>query len=226
MAAKRNGPSEVERLKQELKQEIAVSDERLRVCEDAKRSVIDLIRLSAGGNRHVVYTVFVLAHQLVAVLNSIVIPRPELGRWLARDTIIWPAFISRKRALRRANEELLDKLHLGEGGIFNIGESHLDAPSTWAAIAVFYAGLSRAIAGQCPSLSRENKKQWFAENYTWLLAKGLLPEQHDVLRNLGASKAKKKPKYCKQLHPATQRANLRSEIKARVWQAFDKIIKP
>ena len=226
MAAKRNGPSEVERLKQELKQEIAVSDERLRVCEDAKRSVIDLIRLSAGGNRHVVYTVFVLAHQLVAVLNSIVIPRPELGRWLARDTIIWPAFISRKRALRRANEELLDKLHLGEGGIFNIGESHLDAPSTWAAIAVFYAGLSRAIAGQCPSLPRENKKQWFDDNWNWLLANGFKPEQDDTLCKLGASKAKKKPKYCKQLHPATQLANLRSEIKSRVWQAFDKVIKP
>ena len=88
MAAKRKRPSEVERLKQELKHEIAMSDERLRVCEEAKRSVSDLIRLSADGNRQVVYTVFVLAHHLVAVLNSIVIRRTELSRWLARNTFM------------------------------------------------------------------------------------------------------------------------------------------
>jgi len=154
MATKRNLPSEPER----LKQEIARSRERLRVCEDAKRSVSDLIRLSADGNKHVVHTVFLLAQRLVAGLHSIVIARPELGRWLARNTFMWPAFISRKRRLRQANEKLLNTLQLGKGGIFSESEWRLDAPSTWAAIGVFYGGLSRAMAGQCPHLTRKNKE--------------------------------------------------------------------
>lgn len=226
MAAKRELPTELERLKKELKQEIAMTEERLRVCEDARRSVNDLIRLSSDGNAKVVHDLFILAQQLVGRLNSIVVVRPELGRWLARNTFMWPAFISRKRPLRQANEKLLNMLQLGNGGIFSDSEWHLDAPSTWAAIRVFYEGLSRAMAGQCPSLSKKNKKEWFSENWDSLLAKGLLPEQHDLLRKLGGSKARKRPKYCKQLHPATLRANLRSEIKARVWQAFDKLIVP
>ena len=201
-----------------------MSDERLRVCEDAKRSVSDLIRLSTDGNRHVFYTVFLLAQQLVGGLNSIVLARPELGRWVARNAFMWPAFISRKRPLRQANEELLNILHIGECGIFSSRQWQLDAPSTWAAIGVFYAGVSRAMAGRCPQLSRKNKKQWFDETWDWLLANGFKPEQ--TFGKLGGSKARKKPKYCKRLRPATQLANLRSEIKSRVWQAFDRIFHP
>src|SRR5262245_5351171 len=203
-----------------------MSDERLRVCEDAKRAVSDLIRLSADGNRIVVYHVFDLAHELVLVLNSIVKLRPELGRWLARYTFMWPALISHKRQVRQKNEELLNTLHLGEGGIFSAGEWHLDAPSTRAALGLFYMGLSRTTAGLCPRLSRENKKEWFDDNWKWQLAYGYKPEHNPMASKLRASKAKKKPKYCKRLHPATQLANVRAEIKARVWRAFDKIIIP
>jgi hypothetical protein len=210
-----------------------MSDERLRVCEDAKRAVNDLIRLastesvtSADGDRIVVYHVFVLAQRLVDVLNSIVKRQPEHGRWLARYTFRWPAFISRKRSLSQKNKELLNTLHLGEGGIFSAGEWHLDAPSTRAALGLFYMGLSRAIAGLCPRLSRENKKEWFDDNWKWQLAYGYKPEHNPMASKLRASKAKKKPKYCKRLHPATQLANVRAEIKARVWRVFDKIIIP
>jgi hypothetical protein len=226
MAAKRKRPSKVERPKQELKPEIAMSDERLRVCEDAKRSVSDLIRLSSDGNTMVVCHVFIIAQLLVDVLNSIVKRRPELGRLLAQNVFRWPAFISRKRQLRQANEELLNTLQLGEGGIFSVGEWHLDTPSTRAALGLFYMGLWRAAAGQGPLLSRENKKEFFDDNWNWQLANGYKPELSDMASKLRVSKAKNKPKFCKQLRPATQLANVRSEIKARVWRAFDKIIIP
>jgi hypothetical protein len=167
-----------------------------------------------------------LAIQLLDGLDSIVKARPKLGRWLARDTIMWPAFISRKRPLRQANEELLSTLQLGSGGRFSDGEWHLGAPSTRASMMVLYVGQQRAEARQGPRLSRKNKKKWFDDNWNWLLTKGFMPEQHDVLRKLSGSKARKKPKYCKNLHPATQLANVRSEIKARVWQAFDKMLYP
>jgi len=222
MAAKRERPNKVER----LKGKIARSDERLRVCEEARRSVSDLIKLSADGNRLAVYTVSMLAAQLVAGLDSIVEARPKLGRWLARDTSMWPAFISRKRPLRQANEKLLNTVQLGKGGMCSDGEWHLGAPSTQAAVKLFTVGHWRAQAGQGPRLSRKNKKQWFDDNWNYLFGDDFPPEQIDLLRKLGASKARKKPKYCKHLHPATQLANVRSEIKAHVWQAFDKMIYP
>jgi hypothetical protein len=220
MVAKRL--TEVERLKGKS----AKIDERLRVCEQARRSVSDLIGQSADGNRLVAFTVFMLAAQLVAALDSIATARPKLGRWLARNTLMWPGFLSRKRPLRKVNDELLNRLQLGKSGIFSVGEWHLGAPSTRCAMMVFYLGHWRAEAGQGSRLSQKRKKKWFDDNWNWLLAKGFVPEQDGVLRKLGASKARKKPKYCKHLHPATQLANLRSEIKARVWQAFDKIFYP
>jgi len=54
-----------------------------------------------------------------------------------------------------------------------------------------------------------------------MLDAGVAPEESEFLHPLGESKAKKKPKYCKNLRPATQKANARTEIKRRVWKAFD-----
>jgi hypothetical protein len=222
MAAKRKSPTEPER----LKRKIAMGHERLRVCEEAGRSVSDLIRLAADGNRLVAYTVFMLAGQLVDGLGSIVKVRPKLGRWLARDTFMWPAFISRKRPLKQANEKLLNTLQLGKGETFSDREWHLGAPSIQAAMKLFIAGHWRTEARRGPRLSRKNKKQWFDDNWNEIFGDDFPPEQIHLLRKLGASKARKKPKYCKHLHPATQLANVRSEIKARVWQAFDKMFYP
>lgn len=205
-------------------EELAKIKERHRVCDDATRNVRDLIGLAADGDKVVVYTVFILACQLVAELDSIVEVRPTLGRLLARDMFFWPTFISRKRSVRQANEKLLKTLQLGKGGIFSESEWQLKALSTRGVFGLFRIGSLRAGAELGPRLTRENKKKWFDETWDWLLGNGFKPER--TLGKLGGSKARKKPKYCKRLHPATQLANLRSEIKSRVWQAFDKIFHP
>jgi hypothetical protein len=220
MPAKRERLSEVERLKSET----ARIDERFRVCAQAVRSVSDLIGLSAEGNRLVVHTILMLALLVVDTLDSIVKTRPKLGRWLARDTFVWPGLLSRKRPLRKANDELLKTLQLGKRGIFSVEAVHLGALSIRGAMIIFSVGQWRSAAGQGPRLSRKNKKKWFDNNWEWLLGHGFAPEQHDVLRKLGASKAWKKPKFCKQLHPATSSANVRAEIKARVWEAFNNLV--
>jgi len=50
------------------------------------------------------------------------------------------------------------------------------------------------------------------------------PEKDPRVANLGKSKATKKPKYCKRLHAATQRANARAAIKAKLWTMFDVVV--
>ena len=51
-----------------------------------------------------------------------------------------------------------------------------------------------------------------------------MPENVEKLAALGKGKATKKPKYCKKLHKATRDANVRAEIKDRIWDAFDNLV--
>jgi hypothetical protein len=215
--------------KAELERKISANEEKLLVCLRAEQSVNDLVRLSQGGDKLASLLLSRLTVQMIDARDSIVKTRPELGRWLARQLggFSWPALIYRKRALRRGNDRLMDTLQLGKGGILSDREWHPDAPSTRGALMVLAAGYQRRAAGLGGlRLTQKNKKDWFDKNWKWLFDGEFKPEQSDLLRRLGEFKAKKKPKYCKHLRPATQLANLRAEIKARVWQAFDQIVRP
>jgi hypothetical protein len=123
--------------------------------------------------------------------------------------------------VKNENEKLINELQLGKGGIFSEGEWQISAPSTQTALKLFSFGQFRALEGLCQPFAPKIKKQWFRENWEAMLDTGVAPEQSDFLRPLGKSKAAKKPKYCKNLLPPTQIANARSEIKRRVWKAFD-----
>jgi len=204
-----------------LNNEIAASEERLRVCEQAWRGISDLIRLAETGDKLPVHFLDIITVKSIGALNSIVDRWPKLGRALARDSFAWPALISRKRSLRKANEDLMNKLQLGKGGIYSAREWQLSAPSTQAALKLFIFGQGRVTKGLCQPFAIKVKKQWFQENWNAMVDAGVVPEQSDFLRPLGKSRAKKKPKYCKNLRPATQNANARAEIKSRVWKAFD-----
>jgi hypothetical protein len=201
--------------------EIVRIRERLRVCGQTWQNTDDLIRLAQHGDKLPALSLMMIAAKMVEALDSIVEQQPKLGRWLARDVFLWPGFISRKRSVRKANEELMDKLQLGKGGIFSAREWQISAPSTQAALKLFIFGQQRATLGLCEPFAVKVKKQWFRENWKAMLDAGVVPEQSDFLRPLGESKAKKKPKYCKNLHPATQNANARDGIRYRVWKAFD-----
>jgi hypothetical protein len=51
------------------------------------------------------------------------------------------------------------------------------------------------------------------------------PEQDKILRPLGKSAGKKKPRYCKKLHKRTANSNVRAKIKARLFEAFERNLK-
>ena len=220
MAAKRERPSDVER----LKRKIARSEERLRVCDHAGNSISDLIRLAEAGDKLSLIMLTMLAVNTVAALNSIAERRPDLILPFSRNAVTWPAFISRKRAFTRANNRLMDTLQLGRGGIYSEREWQPAAPSTQAAIGLLINAQSKRTALHLPPLTKKTKRRWFEVSWKDFLDRGIKPEESEKLARLGKSKATKTPKYCKHLFKRTRDANLRAEIKARIWNAFDKLI--
>jgi hypothetical protein len=217
MDDKAKGRMRVERLEAELLK----SKESLRVCEHARKSVRDLVRLAKGEDKLAVTLLGIIASGTVSALNSIAEQRPHLILPLSRHLFAWPAFISHKRAFKLENEKLMATLQLGEGGFYSKRGWQLSAPSTRFALRLYLE--SAATTAKRPLFTRKTKKQWFEKNWNALLKEGFKPEESELLAPLGKSKATKKPKYCKNLRKATQDANVRAEIKAKVWKAFDKL---
>jgi hypothetical protein len=120
----------------------------------------------------------------------------------------------------------MDTLQLGRGGIYSEREWQIKAPSTQFAIKLFGMAQLRAAAGRFPHFTRKTKKQWFEKNWNALLKEGFKPEESAFLAPLGKSKATKTPKWGNVLHKRTRDANVRSEIKSKIWKAFDKIFEP
>jgi hypothetical protein len=218
--AKRERPTEVERLKGER----ARIEERLRVCDHAGNSVSDLIRLAEAGDKLSVTMLAMLAVITVDALNSIAKRRPELILPFSRNGVSWPALISRKRAFIRENNELMDTLQLGKGGIYSERKWQPAAATTQAAIGLLINAQSKRTALHLPPLTKRTKRRWFEVSWKDFLDRGIKPEESEKLARLGNSKATKTPKYCKHLFKRTRDANVRAEIKARVWDAFDQLI--
>ena len=151
---------------------------------------------------------------------------PDLVRRRARDTFAWPGWISRKRMAKQGNKELMDHLQLGQGGaVFSDKKWQLSAPSTRIALWLLMpASVKDPKMFKRVPLTKEEKRELFDRLWEQELAKGWRPEHEEPSAALGKSKAAKKPKYCKNLHPKTRDANARAEIKARVWNSFDTLI--
>jgi hypothetical protein len=167
----------------------------------------------------------ILATKTVGALNSIAERRLDLILPFSRNALTWPAFISRKRAFTRANNELVDRLQLGSrGGIYSERGWQPVAPSTQAAIGLLINAQSKRKALHLPPLTKRTKRRWFDVSWKDFLDRGIKPGGSEKLARLANSKATKTPKYCKHLLKKTRDANVRAEIKARVLDAFDKLI--
>jgi hypothetical protein len=212
-----------QRRAERLKAELLKSKEGLRVYHQAGESVVRLIRLAEDGDELSVRGLLMLACVTVDAIGSIARRRPELVHPFSRNSLFWPAFISRKRAFTEANKKLIDTVQLGTGGILSERQWQPLAPSTHFAQTLFVKGQLRAFPELRLPFTRKTKEQWFEKNWNAWLKEGFKPEESELLAPLGKSKATKKPKYCKNLRKATQDANVRAEIKAKVWKAFDKI---
>ena len=209
-----------------MEAEIATFDARERAISQAGISIIELIRFAEGGNELSIGTLLIIATLSIGALNGNVLEKyPDIVRRLSRMDFAWPGMISRKRSLIEANEKLMNNLQLHEGSnIFSQKKWQLSKPSTQAALALLLPRLRKEDLSVRPPLTKKEKREWFDEAWEGILASGIRPEHVEKLAALGKSKATKRPKYCKNLHPATRDANVRAEIKRRIWKAFDNLV--
>jgi len=114
-------------------------------------------------------------------------------------------------------------LQLGEGSVYSRKGWQPSAPSTQAAFGLLIKHLGEQPWPNRP-LTKTAKRELFERLWERELASGLVPENVEKLAALGKWKATKKPKYCKELHKATRNANVRAEIKDRIWEAFDNLV--
>ncbi len=96
---------------------------------EAKEGIAGLIQLAEGGDEMSFVLLSMIAGLAVGALESIAKQRPHLVRAHSRNTFVWPGFISRKSAFKKANEELMKHLQLGEGSVYSRKGWQPSAPS-------------------------------------------------------------------------------------------------
>lgn len=209
-----------------IKSEIAKINETLAVCGQSWQSVTRLIGLAMRGDEPLpLHLLDMIAAEIIGALNAIAEKQPELLRPIARETFLWPALISRKRAFNRLNHERLVSLQLGKGQTFSDSEWQPAAASTHAAMVFMTVAQTLNRAGRLPPLTPEAKKQWFEASWASMIEHGLRPEENELLSPLGKSSIGKKSVSRGMPHQTEgmKRDDMRAEIKRRVWKAFDKL---
>jgi hypothetical protein len=101
----------------------------------------------------------------VESLNRIAKSYPELVIPIARKQIVWPGFISCKRAFQKKNAELMETIQLGKESDYSEGEWQPNAPSTRAAYWLHWLGRLKKAEWELPKLTKNNKRTWF--NKVW-----------------------------------------------------------
>ncbi|MGI8957333.1 MAG: hypothetical protein ACR2II_10530 [Chthoniobacterales bacterium] len=211
---------------------IAQLEKSIRVYEQALGAVNELIPLAAAGDHFSVNTLVWIAELCVCSLNEVAQNRPKLLQPIARETILWPAMISRKRALRQSNNELMDRIQLSAGRTFSGREWHPNAASTRGAFFCLLVAQALERAERLPALTKNTKKQWFESAWNQALKSGFRPEEDERLACLGApvlgkssvKRAVRRGMYCQT--EGMKRDDMRSEIKRQVWKSFDKLFFP
>jgi hypothetical protein len=213
-----------------LEAEISSIDERLRVSMETAQNVHDLIRLAKTGHQFPVTTLFMLTGEMVGALNSIADSQPELLFPLSCNVFVWPAFISRKREYRRANEKLMSDLRLGEDGIYGKKKWQVSALSTQGALGFLFNAMLRQEVLSLPPLTKATKRAWFEASWNDCLARGIRPEE-GKLRPLGEAAIKPKRaimhanlRGMPEQTEAMKRDDMRAEIKRQVWKAFNSLV--
>ncbi len=202
--------------------------EMIELSEKTQKGVTALIRLASEGDGLVIETLVSIASETVFALNALAKQRPEEVREIAKSNFMWPVMISRKREHKRWADEILDLLQVGEGSIISTRPWQPSSLSTKAAWAHFMAGKKMEKMGVLPSLTPENKKEWF--DYVWnsLIALGIEPEKMEVVCDLGKSAIKKPNGKSQRGMPeqteGMKACDMRAEIKRQLWRAFDGLI--
>ena len=158
-------------------------------------------------------------------LNEIAKRHPELVIPIARRQMVWPGFISRKRAFQKENAKLMARIELGANSDFSDRQWRPDAPATRAAHLVYRWGSGMATKWRLPRLTMKTKRRWFDKAWRCMLEKlHITPENDPLLGILGKSA---KRYYYKRENPKKRMPlAVRTEIKRRIWKVFDTLIIP
>jgi len=208
--------------------------------------------LAAGGNANAAGFLLSALTVAVERFERLAAVKPNLFQTKARAMFGIPAIVSRNPEQTEKNQQLAEKLQTGEDyplAIVPKGGRHWrhTPANALAERLVQYIWQNRELH---LFRARFEAEIWDAEKIPVWLADALklkpfagdtcqswaevawqvilsetkgTPESKPTLRILGESAAKKKPKYCKTLHPATQRGNIRAKIKERICDAMKQI---
>jgi hypothetical protein len=211
-----------------LKSEIADYDAWENAVHSAASGVSALRHRAANGHEGSILTLTLIATSAINTLNSLIRERPKLMRRIAFNDIAWPALISHKREVRKANDEILRTLQLKENGnIFSNRKWQLSAPSTQVAISLIARRVFHEVwSNTKPKLTKGEKRDLFEVLWTEMLADGVIPEQSEKMAPLGKGAAGKRPtnRGMSEQTPGMAANDIRAEIKRQVWKAFDSLI--
>src|SRR4029077_3572199 len=156
--------------------------------------------------------------------NEIAKSRPELVIPIARRKIVWPGFISRKRAFQKENAKLLVRSELGRNSNYSDREWRPDAAATRGAHWVYSWGELRKAEWGLPKLTRKNKRTWFDKAWRCMLRDLHVTPQNDP--HLGSLGKSAKRHYKREDPKERMPLAVRAEIKRQIWKAFDTLILP
>jgi len=230
--------------------ELLKHEEAVKALEQ-RIDLVPLIRAAESGVWQACWKLWCVAKVATYALNNIAEKQPELFQAFARGCFEWPGVISRNAYVSQDNQRFLEKLQQGEDLPFvNIPRGKKGRTPSFSVLANrlafrLYGKIETARAGhdyskimaemlgltvstwiEAVNLEPFSAKTWrsWAE-IAWqivLEATDGKPEQDEILRPLGESAGKKKPKFCKELHERTANSNVRAKIKERLFEAFER----
>jgi hypothetical protein len=199
----------------------SISDEcAMETSRRFSREFAHLYLLAENGDERAARTLFEVLSIGCSLLENLALHQMGILQSIARKKTTWPLLAGRKVFYKRRAEAMLARLELGTESAIG-GEWDLDKAVNQQSLMIYYWLLKNRDMLALPELSEATQERWFAIAWHGILyATRGRPEDDTVLRTLGESAGRKKPKFCKNLGERTSRSNARSRIKERLWQSF------
>jgi len=190
------------------------------------KNLVYLYRLADNGDQSAITILANMAYHSVDFLEKITRREPELLRPFARQCLVWPALISRKKARNEINQWLLRELQVNADK--PAGKWNPNSPAT--ATAICMEGWLKQNADELglPELNAGTVKKWFEKGWEALLiATEFKPEDNEFLAEIGKSAKGKKStsRGMAAQTPGMLRDDVRAKIKELVFKSFHNVVK-
>jgi hypothetical protein len=200
--------------------------EQLRKCTEMASTLAALLRtLAQQGNSDSAEMLLELAGNYVEQLHFLAMTHSEILRGHAREMIVWPYFISRKKWFRRHGDELLKKLEVGAKPLVG-GTWHGNAPAHVTACLLMVWLQNNQTTLRLPQLTKDSLLVWFEIAWQRLLFEtNNRPDQDAFFGSIGKSALGKKS-TSRGVPEQTERmaqSDVRAKIKEIVKKSFIKL---